>query len=935
MAVKRWLFCIATFYILICFLSAYCVAQTSGGGTGGGGAVNSVFGRAGNVTAASNDYTILQIQNALDSLLTRVPIGDSGHLYVKSVNGLHGSVVLGIPDTTSLSFRITQKQSNSDTNTVDATRSWVLSLGYISSVDSTLFVTLKRLSDSINTALRYRDSTTKYVVSFKGRFGSVVPASGDYTTSQVTEGSNLYYTDARARASQSANSPATYNSGTGAHGVDTTVVQTKLSFSSPLSLSGNVVSLTTPLTFTQGGTNTTSFPNMSIPYSTGSAFTTINTLYYNGTGNGNVFGLAELDVPNYIHNWNGAIGIQGHWVKSPFATDRVGINSNLWVEKRIWGDEWLGLTTLGEAGATVRTTLAASVAVGDSIAKLASTSGWSQDQEAYVGVAGSNLDILDIRKVSNDTLYFSDIFRYTHSSGDSVIMNRWRGSLTPIAWTNYDVGGILVLGADQTATEVAIDSPTVRVANHTRFQIRNYSGILNANNGTVSPATIGNMLTYSNPTLNADTTGGHLATKSDTLILGNEIRQRATTATTITINGTTNQITSSAGAQDLSANRTWTLSTPQNIDTAASTQFGNGKREGNASTLSWDITASDKNVNRTSASQRRDTSNVNVQFTGSGKPLLTITGAIGNNILANDSIGRLLIGETWNNNPRSTQTMLQLTPFDTTNVGSVELVMSPTSNNSAAIRSYMTAVAGLNQVTAIGANKNTLTISGGGADGSVYSGIGGNINWTTGAAWTSTSHPLMLVFAVNQTGTTSRTNAFQIDTSLDIHAYGKLALGYGNVTTQAGAYFDLNGKLQANNNGIDTKRNNITLPTPESYQYPNIVDTVSMSGQAAAIAATNLNSTSTNGVYKVSAYIYTSTAGSAGTLDVRLYWNDGAADSVVSSTIALGTLGNSASLNGIVCRVTNSSAIQFKTTIPIAFVGSPVYEVEVFAERIF
>lgn len=43
---------------------------------------------------------------------------------------------------------------------------------------------------------------------------------------------------------------------------------------------------------------------------------------------------------------------------------------------------------------------------------------------------------------------------------------------------------------------------------------------------------------------------------------------------TITIAGTANQITSSAGAQDLSGNRTWTLSTPQNIDTAANAQFG-------------------------------------------------------------------------------------------------------------------------------------------------------------------------------------------------------------------------------------------------------------------------------------------------------------------------------------------------------------------------
>lgn len=43
--------------------------------------------------------------------------------------------------------------------------------------------------------------------------------------------------------------------------------------------------------------------------------------------------------------------------------------------------------------------------------------------------------------------------------------------------------------------------------------------------------------------------------------------------TTITIAGTSNQITSSAGAQDLSANRTWTLSTPQDIATGSTPQF--------------------------------------------------------------------------------------------------------------------------------------------------------------------------------------------------------------------------------------------------------------------------------------------------------------------------------------------------------------------------
>ena len=45
------------------------------------------------------------------------------------------------------------------------------------------------------------------------------------------------------------------------------------------------------------------------------------------------------------------------------------------------------------------------------------------------------------------------------------------------------------------------------------------------------------------------------------------------TARTLTINGTANQIISSAGAQNLSADRTWTLSLPQNINAAASPTF--------------------------------------------------------------------------------------------------------------------------------------------------------------------------------------------------------------------------------------------------------------------------------------------------------------------------------------------------------------------------
>ena len=56
------------------------------------------------------------------------------------------------------------------------------------------------------------------VYSVFGRTGAVVSANGDYTTSQVTEGSNLYYTDTRTRASLS------FTAGSGAYNSTTGVI---------------------------------------------------------------------------------------------------------------------------------------------------------------------------------------------------------------------------------------------------------------------------------------------------------------------------------------------------------------------------------------------------------------------------------------------------------------------------------------------------------------------------------------------------------------------------------------------------------------------------------------------------------------------------------------------------------------------------------------
>lgn len=66
-----------------------------------------------------------------------------------------------------------------------------------------------------------------------------------------------------------------------------------------------------------------------------------------------------------------------------------------------------------------------------------------------------------------------------------------------------------------------------------------------------------------------DGTSGKLIKQSSLLISDIVSNTR-----TIAISGTTNQIISSAGSQDLSADRTWTLSLPQNIHTAATPTFG-------------------------------------------------------------------------------------------------------------------------------------------------------------------------------------------------------------------------------------------------------------------------------------------------------------------------------------------------------------------------
>ena len=123
---------------------------------------------------------------------------------VVSVNGFTGAVSLttsNINEGTNLYYTNARTIASSLTG-------YTSGAGTISSSD-TILTAIQKLNGNIG-------SLVTGVSSVFGRTGAVVSATGDYTTSQVTEGSNLYYTDTRARASLSFSAGSGgYNSTTG------------------------------------------------------------------------------------------------------------------------------------------------------------------------------------------------------------------------------------------------------------------------------------------------------------------------------------------------------------------------------------------------------------------------------------------------------------------------------------------------------------------------------------------------------------------------------------------------------------------------------------------------------------------------------------------------------------------------------------------------
>ena len=174
-------------------------------------AVTSVFGRTGAVVAQSGDYTTTLVTEGTNLYFTDQR---ARNVISSSITGIGYSNTTGIFSLTTGYFIPTTTQSGTwDT----AYNRSITSAAVTGTTTKTL--TLNQQDGGTITA-SWTDLDTNLVTSVFGRTGAVVAQSGDYTTTQVTEGDNLYFTTARARGAISltttgTSGAATYSSATG------------------------------------------------------------------------------------------------------------------------------------------------------------------------------------------------------------------------------------------------------------------------------------------------------------------------------------------------------------------------------------------------------------------------------------------------------------------------------------------------------------------------------------------------------------------------------------------------------------------------------------------------------------------------------------------------------------------------------------------------
>lgn len=129
------------------------------------------------------------------------------------------------------------------------------------------------------------------------------------------------------------------------------------------------------------------------------------------------------------------------------------------------------------------------------------------------------------------------------------------------------------------SSPLALSQPVVKVGGTNSVLSLDTSGTWTGNAGTASAlASNGSNCSAGSFPLGVDASGAAESCTDAWTEAENTAAAYAAQATTITIAGTANQITSSAGAQSLAANRTWTLSIPSqfNIQNASTTALSTG-----------------------------------------------------------------------------------------------------------------------------------------------------------------------------------------------------------------------------------------------------------------------------------------------------------------------------------------------------------------------
>ena len=180
------------------------------------GGVSTVFGRAGAVGALAGDYTTAQVT-------------ESGNLYFTNARGRAAFTGTG-PVTLSAATGAIDCPTCITTGTAADTDLYGsfphLSVVRIQGrpVASMPPGDMQYLGWN-NAAGQWEPKTVPSALlsSVFGRTGAVVPASGDYTTAQVAESGNLYFTNARVWAAISGAGPIAFNSNTGAYSCPTCI----------------------------------------------------------------------------------------------------------------------------------------------------------------------------------------------------------------------------------------------------------------------------------------------------------------------------------------------------------------------------------------------------------------------------------------------------------------------------------------------------------------------------------------------------------------------------------------------------------------------------------------------------------------------------------------------------------------------------------------